>query len=1095
MDAAAIHDIFGRDAELASLRAELTGAMQGSGRLVLISGEAGIGKTALLSAHAREAQARGALVAWGRCHEMPGAPAYWPWSRLIEELASSNGVPDRNRDDLATVLGDLRAAAATSGEDAVVQRDRFELFGRIASCLSVLAKKSGLLLALDDIHWADTASIELLRFLATELSRDSILLVATLRTHEPSAESTLAGLARPAQSFPLGPLDPAAVDALLAQRLPPTGVAGSTSDGPSDPSDEIARRSGGNPFFALELARLLRAQNGAEAPAAAQALPQTIHRVIGQRLTGLRPEVLDLLRAASVIGRDFAVPLLASAAGRPAPEVHEALLAVVDYGLLARDARPDRFVFVHGLVREVLYESMDEAEAAAIHGHIARALRKQLESDSPDPSSGTLLPSLAHHFHCALRGAPDAGGGARRAAAEYAWRAGVQMLDQLAYEEAALHLERALALTNEASEPTRHVEVSIRLGQALLGQGDRDHAESILERALSRARAGEDPFLFGEAVLAWSLAREEIGAADIQTNERLDTALRALPASDSRLRARLMARLCNGLHLVRGEEERRDELSREAMAMARRLGDPATLVFAQIRHFALLAGPDALTERLASIEQMLEDRSGPTGELFALSVKMDACVEAGDRPGLDAALVAFDEKSREARHPYFRWLGTSHHGALALMEGRYEDAEELVVEALRLGSRVQPETPGLHFAQQMFMLRAWQGRMHEVAPLVEGSADAVKTVAAWRCALADLYDHLGRRVDSQREFEALAHDDFAGFRRDTTWLTSIMLLASLCGRIGDRARAETLYGQLVPYSGRVAVASPMIVAIAPVDMRLGQLATLLGRYDDAERHLTDARSLSRAMRATTWEAEACYHQGRLHLARGAVGDAARASECFEQAEAPASAIGMKLLLDWIEDARAEAPQPAASAGPPARFARDGDGFVLAFEGRSTRLRSMVGLGYIQALLSQPDRELHVLELANPDPEATADSGDAGPHLDAQARAAYTERGRELRAELADAEGCNDAGRRERASEELEFVTAELERALGLGGRERRSGAAAERARVSVTRAIRYATRRIGEFDPALADHLDRHIKTGAFCVYAPPERDRVEWSL
>lgn len=1105
MDTVAKYDIVGRDRELAALRAELAAAMQGAGRLVLVTGEAGIGKTALLTAHAREARARGALVAWGRCHEMPGAPAYWPWLRLIEDLVLSEELPDARSDDLRALRDGLRTAASreatTPGES-----DRFELFARIARSLSAVARKRGLVLALDDVHWADAASVELLRFLAAELASDALLMIATLRSHEPASESTLTGLARLAQSFPLGPLEREAVEALLVERIPLTIVPATevrtrvVGDDGEGFVEEVWRRSGGNPFFVLELAQLLRAGgHGATAETGAAALPFAIKRVVGQRLDRLPAHTLDLLQAASIIGREFDVSLLASVLERSAAELRAELLPVVEYGLLQSSiGQPDRLAFVHALVREVLYESIEEARAAALHGRIGLALEALSEADPASWQQAEQLPALAHHFHRALYGAA-ADSAARTRAADYAWRTGAHLLDLMAYEEAAVHFERALALLPEASAEPHRVEVGIRLGQALVGLGDRTRAESILEKALGEAEIGADPRLFAEATLAWSAARAEIGTADLAINERLESALTALPAEDSTLRAQLLALLSLGLHLVRGTEDRRRALAAEALAMARRLGDAATLASVQIGTMTLLAGPDDLDERLAAIDAMLESCAGnPTAELHALSAKIDACAEAGDRIGLDLALDAFDEKARVTRHPYFHWLGASHHAALALLEGRYEDAEELVARALQLGERAQSQTPGLHFAQQMFMLRAWQNRMDEVAPLVEGGAETARIVPAWRCALADLYEHLGRRVEARREFDAVLQGGCASLPRDTTWLTSVMLLAAVCPRFEDRASGETLYRLLQPYAGRVAVASPLIVTIAPVDMRLGHLATQLGRFDDAERHLARARALAESMRAPTWKAEIRYLEARLYQAQGEAGDEQRAVSCLDDAQAIASSVGMALLLTWIEDARSAPPGTrAASELRFARFARDGEGFTLVFEGRTTRLRAMVGLSHVRALLAQPDRELHVLDLARPGSERgdAPALGDAGPLLDARARAAYTERGRELQSELAEAEASNDQGRRQRITEELEFLTAELERAFGLGGRERRGGAASERARVSVTRAIKYATRKIAEHNPVLADHLERSIRTGAFCIYAPAARDRVDWSL
>ena len=170
---------------------------------------------------------------------------------------------------------------------------------------------------------------------------------------------------------------------------------------------------------------------------------------------------------------------------------------------------------------------------------------------------------------------------------------------------------------------------------------------------------------------------------------------------------------------------------------------------------------------------------------------------------------------------------------------------------------------------------------------------------------------------------------------------------------------------------------------------------------------------------------------------------------------------------------------------------------LDFEGRTTRVRDMLGLAHIARLLREPEREVHVLDLAGGSDQARGErpAGDAGVLLDAQARAEYTARLRDAREELDEAERLNDRGRVERMREEIEFLTAELSRGFGLGGRSRRAGMASERARVAVTRAIKYAIDRIGEHDPALAEHLRLAVRTGTFCTYVPPTRDRVTWNL
>jgi hypothetical protein len=198
------------------------------------------------------------------------------------------------------------------------------------------------------------------------------------------------------------------------------------------------------------------------------------------------------------------------------------------------------------------------------------------------------------------------------------------------------------------------------------------------------------------------------------------------------------------------------------------------------------------------------------------------------------------------------------------------------------------------------------------------------------------------------------------------------------------------------------------------------------------------------------------------------------------------------------------PSRASSPAPPAprtgSFRRDGELWTLVFEGRTTRLSHMVGLSHLARLLAEPGREVHAADLAGAAYEGQRDpgappAGDAGELLDARARSEYGARLREAREELEEATRRNDRGQMERLGEEIEHLAAELSRGFGLGGRPRRAGSASERARLSVTRAIRYAIGRIGEHDPALAEHLRLGVRTGAFCVYSPSPRDPMSWGL
>jgi tetratricopeptide (TPR) repeat protein len=866
----------------------------------------------------------------------------------------------------------------------------------------------------------------------------------------------------------------------------------------------------GNPFFVIEVAHLLTATpSGASGARALPAVPPGVQELLRRRLEPLPAASRRALDAAAVMGREFELAPLARVLDTPPEAVLEALGPALALGVV-RDVPGalQRYAFVHALMRETLYEGLTPVARIALHGAIAEAL------EATGAAADERLPALAHHAFEAAQGREPT------KAIRYACEAGGRALHLLAFEEAARHFERALAAVAVTGNEAARLQALVGLGEALHGSGDPEGAERVFRDAIGVARRC-GPAAFAETALRFSGARAELAILDVEVNGVLEEALGMLPPDPAPLRARLMARLAAGINLQPGSEQRRKALSDEATRMARGLDDPTTLGFVLARRLIGLLGPDHLEERVATTDEILA--AGPasrTAELEALVFRVDDLAERGDRGGLDHALTVFEQKVRAAKQPFFRWTAVSIRAAMAILEGRFTDAEALANEAFALGQQVHTRTALLQFGQQLFMLRGWQARLAEAEPMVTMGVAETGIVPAWRCALAEFYGVAGREAEARREFEALAATGFVDLPRDTTWLTSAVLLASTCTRLRDARRAEQLYDLMRPFRGRIAIARPLVVLVNPIDDRLGMLATVLGRYDDAEEHFADALRLAERMRALPWQATIRREWAELHRRRAGRGDRERALALLDEAEAIARPIGMDLLLGWIAESRdalrrSEQARPAVltlvpravgpAASPVARVGtlrRDGDVWTVVFDGRTTHVRDMVGLAHLVRLLGAPGREVHAAELAaavsagaEDAPAARAVSGDAGVLLDARARADYETRLRDAGAELAEARRLNDRGRSERLAEEMEFIAAELSRGFGLGGRTRRAGSTAERARVSVTRAIKYAVDRIAEHDAALAEHLRLAVRTGTFCAYEPPDRDRVAWTL
>jgi tetratricopeptide (TPR) repeat protein len=377
----------------------------------------------------------------------------------------------------------------------------------------------------------------------------------------------------------------------------------------------------------------------------------------------------------------------------------------------------------------------------------------------------------------------------------------------------------------------------------------------------------------------------------------------------------------------------------------------------------------------------------------------------------------------------------------------------------------------------------------------------------WRAAVAWYRAALKQAEEVRRELESLAANDFADFPRDLTWLHTMARLADVVSFVGDVRRAAILYDLLLPYVDRCVVVGGSLVCRGAVSRPLGVLATGLARYDEAERLFEKALEMNARIRGRVWVAHTQHDYARMLVARDGPGDREKAAALAGQALVTAREVGMKLLEANVLELRAAAglaegksvapaPEDRSTLGVSAVFRRDGDIWTIAYEGRSLRLKDAKGLQYIAHLLRHEGREFHAAELAagadaetplghERDGDVAPGLGDAGAILDAQAAAEYRQRLEELRAELEEATRHNDTGRATKVREEIDFLTDELSAAYGVGGRVRKAGDIADRARKAVTSRIRETIARIGREHGALGRHLDNAIRTGLFCSYQP----------
>jgi len=972
-----------------------------------------------------------------------------------------------------------------------------------------VASTRPVVVVLDDLHAADEPSALLLEFVAAELQRAPMLVVACYRHQDLAGNPGVAGV--------LGRLT-------MAQRVVLRGLSRDevgdfvASVTGFDPSDRLVASvhgmTEGNPFFVQELVRLLASEGRLDDEGAhpTTPVPQGVRELIGRRLGRLDADAAQELRVASVIGREFDVPLLERVHGGDPPAVLGHLEAAAEAGLVARAPGPvQRFAFPHALVRETLYEELATIERVRLHRLVAEAIE-----DLHGPDLDEHLAQLAHHY---LEGAAD---GTGKQAVRYARLAADQAAERLAFEEAVRLLDAALRVADITGAPaSTRAEVLLALGRAQWRSGDERAAADSFGRAAQAARRAEAPALLAEAALGPGdvvvMLGLAIGYADWEQVHMLEEAAEGLGADQPALRARVLARLASHLYWS-DPEDRWERLSAEALELAREAGDPATLAYALTARHWVGWGPDNLEERLATareivrIAERLEDgRLEAMGRIFLL---LDL-LEKGDVAVADQEAATIQRISEEMRDPTGGWFATMYRAGRAIREGRFEDAEAMATEAYGQGTVAlpgDPSWPTLSMALQTYQIRFAQGRIAELEPMARALVqDLPGHLAAWRCALACVLAELGREEEARAQLDPLVASGFAELPRDVTWLSALTQCAHVASVVDDAAAAEVLYGLLEPYPDRHVLIGPGAALGGPVSLFLGMLATTTGQFDRAEKHFEHAAGEARRIGSGPWVAQARYRHAAMLLRRDDPGDRERAAGLARDALEAAGKLGMaKVAADaerLVGAVRGVAEAAAVIDEVPATatFRRQGEYWTLAFAGPVFRLRDSKGLRYLAELLQRPGVELHVLDLAaaaNPGLAAKAPAGsegldggpgDAGEILDATARGQYRRRVEELRDEIDEAERFNDPERAARARLEMEAIAAELSAAVGLGGRPRRAGSPAERARVNVRNGISAALRAIRGNDEALWRHLSNAVRTGTFCSYQP-ERE-VAWSL
>jgi AAA ATPase domain len=1087
----------GRVPELGALARHLAAAGDGAGRIVLVSGDPGIGKTRLVE-QALSACPPGRLL-WGRCHEGAGAPAYWPWIEALRRLVEAMPADDLGRAlgsgaaEVARVLPEIRARLPRIAPPPFAPLDtneaRFRLFDALGRFVYAVAADP-LVVALDGLHWADAESLLLLRFLGPEIRRSHLLVIATCR------EVEMGEAAGPPNIY--GDL------VRLAERVPLSGlgtdeiadyVRASSGRGASPALvAAIHRATSGNPFFVAELVDLLDRDGllGSSRLRVDQlALPVGVRDAILQRMERLDPDAKRLLQIAAVAGPEFDTAVIARVAGLGVSQVVERLSPALA-GRILTDAGtvPGRLRFVQDLVGDALRAEIDPDLRASLHRSVADAI-EAVHEHSLDEIAG----EVARHL---LAAGPL--GDLPRAIA-HATRAGERALRHLGYEEAAGHHERALqaALAIDI-EPSQRLELSSRLADARLAAGDDDGARSAAIDAARLAREAGDVQRFARAAAIASAARSETGQPDHAVIEILEESVRRA-GTDRGILALVLPPCSRELYFV--DRARRHALSEAGLVHARALGNPVLLGSALgARHLALWE-PGTARERLVLADEQLalaEETQDFQLAMHGHAWRIADLLELGEVDAANEALVRYEALAERRRLPRLSWHVAIARTSRALRLGQLGEAERLATTAFSTWQSGPQNNVLQFYAIQLYLIREAQGRLAELDDSLQGFATGSIT-PAWRAAIASLHATLGRAEQARQVLNDLLAPGVDALPLDGTWIPMMIRLALTCTMLEESAIAGELLPRLAPFADGNVVIGAGVASLGSVERYVGLLALTAGRVEEALRHLESALEANRRGR---FHAQVAHVQVELARALRLAGAQPRAVALEAEAAAAARALGLGAVLAQLERsealaALAGAPRTVTSATPSepgyptiAALQRAGEVWTVQHAEEITRLRDMKGVQYLVQLLRYPGREFHALDVIGSDLESGRDASEAGG---ADLRATYGERLADLRDELIEAESFNDRARAERASCEMEALAEELSRSAGVGIGSRRAGSMAERARLNATRAIRKVIARIEADCPRLGRHLSTSVQTGRLCCYREDPTFPVTWRL
>lgn len=907
--------LIGRTAELEMLRQRWNQICDGEMRCVMLIGEPGIGKSRTLRAF-RDGIGGAHQVISFHCSAYYGDSPFWP---VLQQLHRAFGLESKvftssDIDRLESGLGGLGIEVEEAGlvlttlfgmpaggrypaVDASSPSFKRRTLNVLVGMIEQMTRRQPVLLIVEDAHWIDPSTQELIRLTLERLVSARLLVVLTARPEF-----------KPGWIYPhllqinldrLSRRDRVAmIERLTAgKQLPPFLL------------DQIVAKTDGIPLFVEELTKtvlqddLLHDAGGRyelKGTPQAIAVPDTLQGSLLSRLDRLDPEVKETAQIAATIGRQFACGLLALIAAKPASELQATLdrLVAAEIILPAPGSAPDdsAYLFRHGLIQEIAYQSLLLSRRRQYHGLIAESLERHY------PEIVERQPELiAQNFAASEQPARAIG---------YWQRAGERALARAAFEEAIADTQRGLDLVEKLSRPDHEraletLPLLLVRGKAELRSGSRQAIQTFREAARI-ARTEKLPSFLAEAATGFGNAEVFIGSGE-ESVVLLEEALALAPIGETSERCRLLGGLAQALNMT-GATARAGDIARQAVVLARRLNDRPGLLGALLPQLMYVGAHPLPAAEFPARRQVLTEIGEVADQLGDGEAIKHVCIrsltgylEIGDFDRFEKTLERYQQAAATEHDFVDNWFVAGSQAMHAILAGDFALAERKAEEALQVAGSADAQTAAGVYGMQMFTIRREQGRLAEIAPLLKRFVDENPEDAAWRPGLMLIASDLGFDAQAQRSLERMAESGFS-IPMDGKHLVTLTYLAEVAARLREPDHAERIYAILLPFRDQVATVPVFTVCCGAVARYLGLLASALGNWPAAEEHFEYAMAMNERIRGWPWLAHSRHEFAVMLSRRDRRGDQARAADLLAKAAAAAKELKMFALTERLSGA-------------------------------------------------------------------------------------------------------------------------------------------------------------------------------------------------